>query len=95
MEKRTYNSIDILKIILALFVVVIHSGIDKTVLAPVLRIAVPLFFIISSYFFFTKNAKLQTNKEKNTALHITRQNNLGGTYIPFSGNPYRFPLPTG
>lgn len=76
MEKRTYNSIDILKIILALFVVVIHSGIDKTVLAPVLRIAVPLFFIISSYFFFTKNAKLQTNKEKNTAFLKTIKRNL-------------------
>lgn len=76
MEKRTYNSIDILKIILALFVVIIHSGIDKTVIAPLLRIAVPLFFIISSYFFFTKNASLQTKKEKNAALFKTIKRNL-------------------
>ena len=46
MVQKRYNTLDILKFILSFFVVFIHSGVDKTVLSPLLRTAVPLFFII-------------------------------------------------
>ncbi len=73
---REYNAIDILKLVLAILVVIIHSGIDKTFLSPVLRTAVPLFFIISSYFFFSKIKKAGSEKEKNKALFHTVKRNL-------------------
>lgn len=42
-----------LKLILSIFVVAIHTtGLD--ILSPILRCAVPLFFMLSSYFFFSK-----------------------------------------
>lgn len=66
--KKEYNSLDILKFVLSIFVLVIHSGIDKTVISPLLRIAVPSFFLISSYLFFSKVAKLSDDKEKQKAL---------------------------
>lgn len=73
---KKYNAIDILKLVLAFFVAVIHSGADKTVLSPVLRLAVPLFFIISSYFFFSKDQKLQSRNEKKAALGKLVKRNL-------------------
>lgn len=65
---KEYNSADILKFVLSVFVMIIHSGIDKTVISPLLRMAVPLFFIASSYFFFSKNKKLTEKAEKRGAL---------------------------
>lgn len=45
---------DIVKFILSLLVLAIHSTLYPMVLYPWLRIAVPLFFIMSSYFLFSK-----------------------------------------
>lgn len=67
-RRKKYNLIDIVKFILAIFIMIIHSGIDKTVISPVLRIAVPLFFIISAYFLFSKLKTLNDKKEKRRAL---------------------------
>ncbi len=75
-SSKEYNALDILKLILAVLVMIIHSGTDKTLISPILRIAVPLFFIISSYFFFSKIRKLDSKKERNTALFHTVKRNL-------------------
>lgn len=73
--RREYNSLDILKFLLAIFVLVIHSGIDKTVLSPLLRVAVPTFFIISSYLFFSKLEGVHDEKERHSALkHLVKRN---------------------
>ena len=45
---------DLIKFILSIFVLAIHSSLYPKILYPWLRIAVPLFFIISSYFLFKK-----------------------------------------
>lgn len=47
--KRYYPSLDILKAALALFIVATHTGILNDSLYPILRIAVPSFFIISGF----------------------------------------------
>lgn len=71
------NSIDILKFVLAIFVLTIHSGVDKTVISPIIRIAVPTFFIISSYLFFSKIEKANDTKEERQALwHLVKRNLL-------------------
>ena len=72
---KEYNSIDILKFVLSIFVMMIHSGMDKTLISPLLRTAVPLFFIISGFFFFQKTKKLSDGKEKISALwHFVKRN---------------------
>ncbi len=61
--KDKVNSIyDITKFILSITIVIIHSGFLKNVLYPYLRIAVPLFFIISSYFLFKKVNKVKVEE---------------------------------
>lgn len=59
-NKKNYNSLDIGKFIAALFVVAIHanpfSGLLKTILiGGFARLAVPFFFIVSSFLFFSRN----------------------------------------
>lgn len=67
---------DIVKFIMALMVVAIHSSLFPMVLYPWLRLAVPMFFIISSYFFFGNLRKLETDKEKNQRLWKYVKRNL-------------------
>ena len=76
--KRTeQNAIDILKFALAIFVLTIHSGVDKTVISPLIRIAVPTFFIISAYLFFSKIEKMNDKREELNALwHLVKRNLL-------------------
>lgn len=74
---KEYNSLDILKFVLSIFVLIIHSEIDKTYISPLLRTAVPLFFLISSYLFFSKVSRLSDEKEKRFALkHLIKRNLL-------------------
>lgn len=49
---------DLLKIFLALMIVVIHT-VNYGIMSPILRCAVPLFFMISATFFW---AKIQMQK---------------------------------
>ncbi len=55
---KHFDSIDLLKFVLALMVVLIHvnpfPAAVYVCIAPLLRMAVPLFFLISSFFFFRK-----------------------------------------
>ena len=51
---KTNSNYDLLKMFLAIMIVIIHSSLLPEILYPWLRIAVPLFFMISSYFFFSK-----------------------------------------
>ena len=59
-QKKQYNAIDLLKFIMALFVVMIHvkpnvhSELLTTLFDPLLSIAVPVFFVISSVLVFSK-----------------------------------------
>ena len=54
-----YDAIDILKIILAFNIIQIHSSFYFDWMKPLVRIAVPVYFITSAFFFFKKdpNAK--------------------------------------
>ena len=75
--KKNYNLIDIVKFVLAIFIMIIHTNIDRTVISPIIRIAVPLFFVISSYLFFKKEMTC-TNKSdrKNVILRFVKRNLL-------------------
>ena len=61
-SKTNYDIFDITKLILSFMVVAIHVELYPMVLYPWLRLAVPLFFIISSFILFMK---LQRSPDKN------------------------------
>lgn len=58
------QSIDTMKFILAVFVVIIHAEVDIGFLHPFLSAAIPIFFITSSYFFFGKINKAKSRDEQ-------------------------------
>lgn len=60
------RNIDLLKYLMSIMIIMIHVGYPLDF--PILRAAVPVFFIISSYFFFLKMNKVEDNKERNTIL---------------------------
>ncbi len=59
---------DVLKIVLAIFILAIHTTPTDFSLRPLLRLAVPLFFIITSYLFFSKQNRLHSDRDKTNAL---------------------------
>ncbi len=51
---KNYDIFDLVKYILSIMVIAIHSSLFPMVLYPWLRLAIPLFFIISSFLLFKK-----------------------------------------
>lgn len=58
--KKQFNAIDLLKLVMAMFVVMIHvkpnthSEVLTMVFSPFMSIAVPVFFVVSSMLIFSK-----------------------------------------
>lgn len=62
-QKKDIPGLFALKALCALFVVIIHVPfIGKDTLAPIIRIAVPCFFMISGFFLYSGNAQTETTK---------------------------------
>lgn len=80
MEEKTVkkpNSVfDIAKLILCITVVNIHSWFLPKWLFPLARLAVPVFFMISAYFFFLKTGRCNgnTESEKNALKDFIKHN---------------------
>lgn len=62
------NKLDVLKLALALLILCLHSDAFPVYCRPLFRMAVPLFFIMSSYFFFFKLRFISHEKERIHAL---------------------------
>lgn len=54
MNKNNYDILDLTKFVLSIMVVAIHTQLLLPILYPWLRLAVPLFFTISSFLLFSK-----------------------------------------
>ena len=67
-KKQTRIIFDIAKFALSILIVAIHTLFLPKILYPWLRIGVPLFFLISAYFLFSKINAAQTDEEKNAAV---------------------------
>ncbi len=76
----SYDILDLTKFILSFFVVAIHAEIFPGVLYPWLRVAVPLFFMISSFLLFTRmndtseseqRMRIQKFIKRNLSLYFT------------------------
>lgn len=61
MKSKVNSVYDVLKIVLSIMIVLIHAKVLPNILYPWLRLAVPLFFVMSSFFLFSK-----LNKETDT-----------------------------
>lgn len=71
MNKKTtkqYDVFDLSKIILSLMIVAIHTSFLPNILYPWLRLAVPLFFLMSSFLLFSK-----INQEPNRRKEIVKK----------------------
>lgn len=62
------SKFDAFKFLLSLGIVGLHYGLFPTFLKPLSRIIVPLFFMITSYFLFSKIEKQQTEEQRQLAL---------------------------
>lgn len=65
--KRRNLSLDIVKLILSVMIVFLHTGPNSffrwQIMMPLLRLAVPLFFLISSYLFFSSLRRCTSAQE--------------------------------
>lgn len=57
-QDHRMDALDATKMVLAVFVVAVHARLLPDILNPLLRTAVPLFFMMSSYLFFRKQADI-------------------------------------
>lgn len=58
------NKLDVLKLLLSLLILFLHSNAFPIYFLPIFRTAVPLFFIMSSYFFFSKTRNIDHKEER-------------------------------
>lgn len=72
----TKDSADILKLIMSVFVVATHTSFMAPYLTPVLRLAVPVFFVLSGYFFFSKVNSFNEYEEQKAYLKKSVKHNL-------------------
>jgi surface polysaccharide O-acyltransferase-like enzyme len=75
-KQKSDGKYDITKFVLSLFVVAIHSQLFPSILYPWLRIAVPLFFVMTSYFLFGKLNKVSEKQERNSIVRNFVKRNL-------------------
>lgn len=54
MAEKNYDILDLIKFVFSIMIVAIHTELLPNILYPWLRLAVPLFFIISSFLLFSK-----------------------------------------
>ena len=68
--KKRLDSVDVAKFVLSIMIVTIHlspfPSLDPYIM-PMLRVAVPLFFLISAFFFFGKYHAEITIEERSDA----------------------------
>lgn len=65
--------LQILKLICAFFVVQIHfSSFARILLSPIIRIAVPIFFMITGYFLIDKDGLIQSNKIRTAVFKLIK-----------------------
>lgn len=73
---KSIDAADILKFIMSVLVVATHTGLFAPHLTPIVRLAVPVFFVLSGYFFFSKINASDTPEKKRLYLRKSVKHNL-------------------
>lgn len=77
LKSENYDIFDLVKLILSIMIVAIHTSLFPTILYPWLRLAVPLFFVISSFLLFSKlNNSAPSESTTIIKKFVSRQLNL-------------------
>ena len=74
--RQCYDLFDLVKLIMSIMIIAIHSSLFTMYLYPWLRIAIPIFFVISSYLFFSKISRQQDLQEQKASLKKFASKNL-------------------
>lgn len=76
LTSKTKDSADILKFIMSVFVVATHTGLFAPYLTPLVRLAVPIFFVLSGYFFYSKVNSFDDKAQRKGYLKKSVKHNL-------------------
>lgn len=73
LQRKNMDILDLAKFVMSFFVVAIHSELFPTILYPWLRVAVPIFFLISGYILFCRiNGDIRIEKNACVVRYVRR-----------------------
>ena len=75
-QRKNLDSADVLKFILSILIVATHTSLLDGYITPVARLAVPAFFMISGYFFFSRINTCSSRAEQKLYLKKSIRHNL-------------------
>lgn len=75
-QRKNLDSADVLKYVLSILIVATHTSFFEGYLTPLVRLAVPAFFMISGYFFFSKINSCDSKAQKKEYLKKSIKHNL-------------------
>ncbi len=75
-QRKNLDAADVLKFILSILIVATHTSLFEGYLTPLVRLAVPAFFMISGYFFFSKTNSCDTKAKQKAYLIKSTAHNL-------------------
>ena len=75
-QRKNLDSADVLKYMLSILIVATHTSLFDGYITPLVRLAVPAFFMISGYFFFTKIKNCNDKAQQNAYLKKSVRQNL-------------------
>lgn len=70
---KKYDCVDAAKLVMSLFVVAIHANLFNQALFPTIRLAVPVFFIFTGFFTFSKINKMPFGNRKHGLWKIEKR----------------------
>ena len=75
-QRKNLDAADVLKFVLSITIVATHTSLFEGYITPVVRLAVPAFFMISGYFFFNKINSCESKAEQTAYLKKSVKHNL-------------------
>lgn len=75
-QRKNLDSADVLKYVLSILIVATHTSFLAGYITPLVRLAVPAFFMISGYFFFGKINNCNSKASQNAYLKKSVKHNL-------------------
>lgn len=75
-QRKNLDAADVLKFVLSILIVATHTSFLEGYLTPLVRLAVPAFFMISGYFFFSKINSCDSKEKKKAYLKKSVTHNL-------------------
>ena len=75
-QRKNLDAADVLKFVLSILIVSTHTSLFEGYITPLVRLAVPAFFMISGYFFFSKTNSCQSKTQQRAYLKKSVKHNL-------------------